>query len=309
MDTKLFSRKQPGGIYTVTNRADFPNGTIWWVDSSNTDASDTAGFGRNPDAPLATWVYAAETAASAGDIIFLMPGHTETIGVTGAAAITLSLAGLKTIGLGGRSLKPAILIDGFTDTYVSVTGADTVLENIKFLAGHSDIAVGILVAADGCEIRKCDFLQNTTDENFLICIDDGGANTADLLLIEDCHIYGYDTSNTHGISFGAAQDRVVIRNNIIEGFFETAAIGGAGVITNCLIENNYIQNEDTDADQCILLGANSTGIVVRNLVGSNVAGNATTNINCSNKVMMCENYSVDTVAGDVQGVLDPVATT
>ena len=309
MDTKLFSRKQPGGIYTVADREVFPNGTIWWVDSTNSTASDTEGFGYNPDSPLATWVYAAETAASAGDIIFLMPGHTETIGVTGAAAITLSLAGLKTIGLGGRSLKPAILIDGFTDTYVSVTGADTVLENIKFLAGHSDIAVGILVAADGCEIRKCDFLQNTTDENFLICIDDGGANTADLLLIEDCHIYGYDTSNTHGISFGAAQDRVVIRNNIIEGFFETAAIGGAGVITNCLIENNYIQNEDTDADQCILLGANSTGIVVRNLVGSNVAGNATTNINCSNKVMMCENYSVDTVAGDVQGVLDPVATT
>jgi len=129
------------------------------------------------------------------------------------------------------------------------------------------------------------------------------------LLIEDCYIYGYDTSNTHGISFGAAQDRVVIRNNVIEGFFETTAIGGAGVITNCLIENNYIQNEDTDADQCILLGVNSTGIVVRNLVGSNVGGNATTNINCSDKVMMCENYSVDTVAGDVQGVLDPVATT
>ena len=309
MDTKLFSRKQPGGLFSIIDREQFPSGKIWWVDASNTDASDAAGYGVNPDKPFATWVYAAETAASADDTIFLMRGHTETIGVTGAAAITLELAGLKTIGLGGRSTKPKILVDGFTDTYVSVTGADTVLENITFLAGHSDIAVGILVAADGCEIRKCDFLQNTTDENFLICIDDGGANTADRLLVEDCDFIQYDTSNTHGISFGAGQDRVIIRNNRMVGFWETAAIGGAGVLTNICVENNYIQNEDTDADQCILIAATSTGIVVRNLVGSNVAGNATTNINCGSTMMMCENYSVDTVAGDVQGVLDPVATT
>ena len=186
MDTKLFSRKQPGGLFSIIDREQFATGKIWWVDSTNASGSDTAGYGVNPDRPFLTWDYAAQTAASAGDTIFLMPGHTETIGVTGAAAITLSLAGLRTIGLGGRTTKPQILIDAFTDTYVSVTGADTVLENITFLAGHSDIAVGILVAADGCEIRKCDFLQNTTDENFLICIDDGGANTADRLLVEDC---------------------------------------------------------------------------------------------------------------------------
>jgi hypothetical protein len=278
------------------------------VDSTNTGASDTAGYGSNPDAPFATWVYAAETAASAGDTIYLMPGHSETIGASAAAALTLDLAGLKTIGLGGRSRKPAILIDGYADTYISITGADTVLENIKFKAGHSDIAIGIAVAADGVEIRKCDFLQNTTNENFLICIDDGGANTCDLLLVEDCDFVGYDTSNTFAISLGAAQDRVVIRNNRIMGFYETTAVGGAGVITNCLIENNYIWNQDTDADQCILLGAGSTGLIMRNLVGSAIGGNATTNINCGTATILCENYSVD-AAGDVQGVLDPVATT
>ncbi|HUU85656.1 MAG TPA: hypothetical protein VM243_19325 [Phycisphaerae bacterium] len=309
-DTKLFGRHTPGGIFTIVDRSNFPTGDIWYVDSTNTTAgADAAGYGRNPDTPFLTWVYAAETAAAAGDTIFLMPGHTETIGASAAAALTLSLAGARHIGLGGRTKKPQILVDAYADTYISVTGADTVIENITFLAGHSDIAIGIAVAADGVEIRKCDFLQNTTDENFLICIDDGGANVTDRLLVEDCTFFGYDTSNTHAISFGAAQDKCVIRNNIIDGFYETVALGGAGVVTNILIENNYIQNEDTDADQCIAVGANSTGIVVRNLVGSNVAGAATTNINCGNKMMMCENYSVDTVAGDVQGVLDPVATT
>jgi hypothetical protein len=158
------------------------------------------------------------------------------------------------------------------------------------------------------EIRNCDFLQNTTDENFLICIDDGGANVSDRLLVEGCSFVSVDTSNTHAISLGAAQDRVIIRNNFISGCFLTTAIGGAGVITNCLIENNYIQNTDTVADQCILLGAGSTGCVVRNLVGSYLAGDATTNISCGTGCMLCENYSVDGTAGDVQGVLDPAAT-
>lgn len=306
MDTKLFGRHQPGGLFSIVDRATFPTGDIWWVGSTVTTGADSVGYGRNPDAPFLTWAYAV-TQMAAGDTCYLMPGHSETIGKTGAAAITLSLAGAKHIGLGGRSKKPAILVDGFSDTYVSVTGADTVLENIHFKAGHTNIAVGIVLAADGVEIRRCDFTQNAADENFLICIDDSGANTCDLLIVEDCDFVGYDTSNTFAISFGAAQDRVVIRNNRIMGFYETTAVGGAGVITNCLIENNYIWNQDSDADQCILLGAGSTGLIMRNLVGSAVGGNATTNISTGTATICCENYSVD-AAGDVQGVLDPVAT-
>jgi len=305
MDTKLFGRHQPGGLFSIVDRETFPTGNIWWVDSTNTAGADSVGAGRNPDSPFLTWAYAV-TQMAAGDTCYLMPGHSETIGITGAAAITLSLAGAKHIGLGGRSKKPAILVDGFADTYVSVTGADTVLENIHFKAGHSDIAVGIQLAADGVEIRKCDFTQNTANENFLICIDDSGANTCDLLIVEDCTFIGYDTSNTFAISLGAAQDRVVIRNNVIIGFFETAAVGGAGVVTNVVIENNYIKNIDTDADQCILLGAGSTGIIARNIVGAALAGDVTTNISVGVLCVLGENYSSD--LGDVQGVLDPVAT-
>ena len=311
MDTKLWARNTPNGLFTLSDRNSFPTGNIWWVGSTVATCSDEVGSvdnpqGRTPDAPFATWAYAV-AASAAGDTIYLLPGHAETIGVTGAAAITLSKAGVRHIGLGGRTLKPAILVDAYTDTYVSVTGDGTVIENIAFSAGHSDIAVGMIVAADGVEIRKCDFLQNTTNENFLICLSDAGANTADGLIVEDCTFIGYDTSNTHGIAIGFAQDRMVIRNNLCIGFWETMAIGGAGVPTNVLVENNYIQNKDTDADQCIYFPDLTTGCIVRNLVGSAVAGNVTTNIYVGTKAMACENYSVDAV-GDVQGVLDPVAT-
>jgi hypothetical protein len=165
----------------------------------------------------------------------------------------------------------------------------------------------MIIAADGVELRKCDFLQNTTNENFLICVSDAGANTADGLIIEDCTFIGYDTSNTHAIAIGFAQDRMVIRNNLIIGCFVTMAIGGAGVPTNLLLENNYIQNVNTVVDTCIAFPDLSTGCCVRNLVGCAVAGDFTDNITVGTKMMACENYSVD-AAGDVQGVLDPLAT-
>jgi hypothetical protein len=265
MDTKLFSRKQSGGMFSILDREQFPTGSIWWVDSTNTtNGANGAGYGQNPDAPFLTWVYAV-AAAGAGDTIFLMPGHTETIGVTGAAAITLALAGLKTIGLGGRTLKPQILIDGFADTYVSITAADTVLENITFKAGHADIAMAVNVAAAGVEIRGCNFEENVATENFLIAI--LTTNAADDLLIEGCFITSVDASGTEAIEIVGACNRVVIKDNYIKGPYSVSAI--SATTAACLdmqILNNRIINTlaGDDLAGCVDLFASSTGMIANN---------------------------------------------
>lgn len=266
MDTKLFGRNQPGGLFSIVDREVFPTGNIWWVGSTVTAASDAAGFGRNPDAPFATLVY-AEAAAAAGDTIFVMPGHAETIGVTGAAAMTLNLAGLKVIGLGGRTLRPTFLIDGFADTYVSVAAADIVLENLCFKAGHANIAFGFSVSAAGVEFRRCVFLENTAAENFLVTIQTTAA--ADDLLIEDCVFYGV-TQATECIELVGANDRVTIRNNLISGLFSVSAISAS--TTACLgiqIHNNRIFNGTAAGDDlagAIDLFTASTGMVTSNLI-------------------------------------------
>lgn len=267
MDTKLFSRKQSGGMFQILDRQTFATGNIWWVDSTNTDnGSNADGFGQNPDAPFLTWIYAV-SAASAGDKIFLMPGHTETIGLTGAAAITLSLAGLETIGLGGRTLKPQILLDGFNDTFVLISGADVTLENITLSSGHANVAKGVSITAAGATIRNCTFLENTSAENFLVTVQTTAA--ADDLLIEGCTFYGV-TQATECIELVGATNRVTIRNNDIEGKFSVSAISA---ITNaCLglqIHNNKIYNSTTagnDLAGAIDLVASSTGMVTRNLI-------------------------------------------
>lgn len=267
MDTKLFSRKQSGGMFSVVNREEFPTGDIWWVGSAVTGASDTAGFGSNPDKPFATWAYAVETASSAGDTIMILPSHTETVGVTGAAAVTCSAAGVRNIGLGGRTLKPQILIDAFTDTYISVTAADVTFENIAFSAGHADIAYGFSIAAAGCEFRGCEFLENTTAENFLITI--FTAATADNLLIQDCYFHGV-TAATEVIEITGACNNVSIVNNVILGDASVSIISTiTAACLGLLIKDNLIANSTAagnDLAGAIDLNGNATGWIVNNTI-------------------------------------------
>ncbi len=267
MDTKLFGRNQPGGLFSIVDRETFPTGEIWWVDSTNTtDGSNGEGFGKNPDAPVLTWVYAVSQAA-ADDLIFLMPGHTETIGITGAAALTLGLAGLQTVGLGGRTLKPQILIDGFDDTYISVTAADVTIENVAISAGHADIVKGINVAAAGFTLRNCEMLENAGSENFLICV--LTTNAADNMMIEGNTFYGV-TQATECIEIIGACNRVIIRDNHMSGLFSVSAI--SATTAACLdiqIANNTIYNATTagqDLAGAVDLFAASTGSITRNLI-------------------------------------------
>ena len=267
-DTKLFGRHTPGGIFTIVDRSSYPTGNIWYVDSTNTtNGKDAAGYGSNPDTPFLTWAYAQGTAAAAGDSIFMMPGHTETIGVTGAAALTFALAGLRNIGLGGQTLKPQILIDGFDDTYVNVTAADVTFENIAFSAGHADIAFGFSIAAAGCEFRGCQFLENTTAENFLVTIQTTAAG--DDLLIDGCTFDGV-TQATECIELVGANNRSTITNNKINGLFSVAAISNttAASLGNN-ISNNFIANHTTagaDLAGAIDLNGNATGWICNNRI-------------------------------------------
>ena len=267
MDTKLFSRKQSGGMFSILDREIFPEGNIYWVGSGVTGASDTAGYGQNPGAPFATLVY-AETQASTGDTVFVMPGHTETLlSTTGAAVLTLDVTGLKVIGLGGRSRKPAFLIDGHANTYVLLSGADAVIENLCFKAGHADIAAGVSVQAAGVEIRRCDFIENVATENFLFSIQTTAA--ADQMVIEGCRFVSIDASADAAIQIVGACNDVIIRGNYFNAPYVTSAIEA---ITNAcldiLIADNAIVNPlaGDDLAGAIDLVASSTGLIINNMI-------------------------------------------
>jgi hypothetical protein len=281
-----------------------PIGNVFWVRS--TTGTNGAGYGHSPDSPLATIDYAVGLCtANNDDWIVCLPSHSET--VSAAAGIDLDVAGITVYGIGNGTAQPKVDFTTATTADLDVDAANVTIENIQFEASFADLAAVIDVNATDCTIRNCRFLAPTATENAKIWILGATSTTSSRLTVEGCLFQDKDDQNTHAISLtSGTPDGCVFKDNVFHGFYETAAIGGTGAITNCLILRNYIQNADTDADACINFADNTTGIVAYNVVGAALACNATTNITVGTKAVLAQNFSVDT--GDVQGVLDPAAT-
>lgn len=172
----LFGEKQPGGMLVFSD-ARQSTGSIFFVDDSGTDA---AGNGRNPDSPVATIDYAISLCtAGAGDVIYVMPGHAESV----AASITVDVAGVSIIGLGHGHSRPTITTTAATDC-ITVTAADCRIENLIFAApGIDAVTADINVAGARCSIIDTVHHGSTT-----------AMNKVDIITItatgHDCYIDG-----------------------------------------------------------------------------------------------------------------------
>lgn len=300
--TSLFSRKQSGGVFVIDDLANHP-GAIWFVDSGHAAASDAAGFGRTPDAPFATIDYAVgKCTASQGDVIYVMPGHAET--VSAAAGLALDVIGISVVGLGNGSLQPTVTLDTADTADVDVDAADITVENIHFRANFADIAAAIDVNADDFTLRNCRFSEVATDMNALIWVQDAAATASDRITIEGCRAVALDAANTHFVNFAGTGDGHRIIGNELIGDWGTMAIGGAGVVTNAVVRDNVVYNAASDNDSCINFAATATGICMRNLCGGAAAqANGVT----ATAMAIAENY-YGVISEDLSAILEPIAT-
>ena len=147
-DTKLFSNKQPGGMFAVQDVAECP-GKVFYVGSNITGASDSAGYGASPDAPYATIDYGVSACtASRGDTVFVLPYHTETVAT--AAALDFDIAGIKVIGLGHGDSRPKVQLTAQAST-VEFNADDMWIENIIFEGTFTNGVTAGLDIKTGCD--------------------------------------------------------------------------------------------------------------------------------------------------------------
>lgn len=297
--------KFPGGVasFGVPVLPGIPptTGSVFFVHSGT---GSNGNSGADPDHPFATIDYAVgRCTANKGDLIVVMPGHAET--VSAAGGLDLDVAGITVFGVGAGSLQPTVTLTTADTADVDVDAANITVENIHFVAGFADIAAAIDVNADDFTLRNCRFTESAVNLNAKIWVQDAAAGGSDRITIEGCSCIDRDAANTHFVNFAGTGDGHVVRGNTLLGDWGTGAIAGAGVITNCLVADNYISNAATDADSGINLAATATGLIVNNRVAIALAAGATTGISAA-ACGALENYVVDT--GDRQGVLDPVAT-
>jgi hypothetical protein len=267
MDTKLFGRHQPGGLFSIVDREDFPTGTIWWVGSTVTGASDTAGYGQNPDAPFATLAYAVNTACAAGDTIFLLPGHAEALAA--ATTLVMDLAGVTVIGLGVGTLQPLFSIGTLTTATFSITAANCRLKNLGFVSTLADVAAGITLSAtaDGATIEDCLFYDTAVNLEMKLAISIAALCTN--VTIKRCRFFSHMAAAT-GATVAAiwavgAADYLTVEECFIHGHYIAGAIDiSTAASVSVLLKNNAIINIDTDAGLCININAATTGFAVGN---------------------------------------------
>jgi len=300
----LTNIKAPHGLAVNGNaiREDvITTGSVFYVNS----VIGSDGYkGTSPKQPVATIdkaINLCNATAVKGDVIYVMPGHVETI----ASATTLvpDVAGISIIGLGNGTSAPQLTFST-TASSIDISGAGTTLRNLHFIAGISAVVVGVNVDADYVTIDNCKFTFGATAFDFITHVD---IDAVDYATVSNCE---FDAENA---TAGAAEairiddsHNTRIVGNYINGDFSDAAIIGEGALSkSLLIKDNVIYNDDTGAaSNGIDLNVACTGVIIKNMVGSLYATAIDTLID-PGSCLNFENYScnaVDEMAAILPGV-------
>lgn len=252
-------------------------GDVWFVNSGT--GSDTANNGKNPKNAFATINKAVGSiTANNGDIIYVLPGHTETISNT--TGLALSVAGANIIGLGTGTLRPTLTFSTANTANIPVTANNVSIQNILFVGNFLSIASVFTVtgtaSAKDFIVSGCEFRDTSSVLGFLsIITTNSTANTSDGLTFVKNKIYSHSTSAGPAVVMLCTNDRVQINDNYInhDGANNNIAVvmnSGALVSTNLEIARNQIfcVNTDTATGGAILVTSSttSTGMVHDNYV-------------------------------------------
>jgi hypothetical protein len=264
MDTKLFSRHQPGGFFAVTDRQYVPSGSVFWVHA--TTGTDGAGYGRNPDAPVATLDYAIGLCtANKGDLIFLMPGHAENI--ASATGCVLDVAGVRVVGLGYGTLRPTLTLTTADTATISITAANCYIENVLIVSNFLNIAAAVTVGAlaDGLTLKNVEMRNTSVILGALIQISIAAACadvTIDGFKFIEVAAAGLTAPATNVILCAGAADRFTLINSRIYCFCTAAPVAlSAAASADITLENIRLLNNETGAGLGIAVHNSSTGFV------------------------------------------------
>lgn len=297
-------------------------GKVFWV-SNATTLSDRQIGGSNSnngtfDKPFATIAGAlTNCVASRGDIVFVKPGHVETI--TAAAGIVLNKAGVAIIGLGQGSLRPTINYTTANTASMTVTASNVTLSNFLFTANFLNIATAISIAnaqvAKELTIDNCEFRDTSSVLNFLVALSVGTtANIADGLAFTNNKVIALASSGVIvAVKLASIVDRLVISGNFVSGVGivdqpSLVQLGTSLNHTNLQIFKNVVVNPATSSTNGLAVGGSGTmtGICYDNYIYmlDNTAGIW---IPTGLGLGFINNYAMITGAADKSALINPAA--
>lgn len=299
---------QPGQVFFVNN-------------STVLNPQQRAGSNNNTGTflqPFATLDYAVNTActASRGDIVFVGPGHAETIST--AAIWTMATAGVAVIGLGAGSLRPTFTFTAATAN-IPVTAANMSIQNCLFVANHADVASVFTATGTSTPhdfaLENCEFRDTSSILNFLtVMTGNATANSCDGFSMTNCRISSLGTTAaTTAVKMSSATDRMKLNYNFGNWAVlnDTAAMlaMGANDATNFEFGWNILNKPNTSSTGGSFISSSSTastGHCHDNLLWQ-LDATAGIWIPTGTKLAFSNNFSPITGAADKSGLINPAA--
>jgi hypothetical protein len=286
--TELFGRWLQGSV-VITDQAK-STGSRFFVHSGT--GTDGAGFGSSPDKPFDTLDYAiGKCTASKGDIIYVLPGHTETF--TATNGFDADVAGIAILGLGWGAQRPTFVFN-HANAQVNIGAASVRIENLRFVTSITAVAAGVQVeGVTDAVFKDCEwYWGGTTGQDFVISLElEAGAHRT---LIEGCRFLAEPAvaGAAVAIKLTGASHNVVIRGCEFMGDYSTACVNGITALSQGLMFlNNLVHNTDAGEPYLEVL-TGTTGIIAntRGLAsGATIAANAV-----ADAMAHVENFVVNT---------------
>lgn len=235
--TTLEARSQPGGVQTFIPGQD-TTGEVFFVHSGT--GTNSAGGGKNSDAPLATLDYAIGLCtASKADRIILMPGHAET-----TTAIALDVAGVQIVGVGSGANKPTLTATTAATDLINVTAANCSINGVRLVGAASGTTALLDLSSAATDFYAgpgCEFVQAATPLSAVTI------SAADGFIFDGCLFRGSANGPDRVFSIEVGTDRWVIRNCtfLYPSGLDNELIKSVAACEGYLIENVRVVGVDT----------------------------------------------------------------
>jgi len=248
-------------------------GKQFWVNSTSVitkkGVGGVSGAPGTYNRPVATINQALDLCvASRGDIIFVMPGYTETI-IAAAGGFVLDVAGVAVVGLGAGALKPTITFTTAASADVNITADDCSLTNFRFVSGIANLTNVLDVTGADFTVDACEFMGSVATTACLTSIT--SSNAAFGLTVKNC-VFNNDSSivgtamtdvAVQAISFDG-DNTTIVDNRILGLYSVTGILNVTTVAEGTVIARNSIFNESAAAAGGISLKASTAGLVYDN---------------------------------------------
>lgn len=232
-------------------------GRVFWVSNVTTGlpVGHRSGSDSNKgdfNSPFATLEYAlSQCYANRGDIIFIKPGHAESI--ASATALNFDVAGVAVVGLGSGSNRPTFTYTTANTATIPVTAANMSVQNCLLVGNFLSIASAFTLAtAPNFTIQNCEFADTSAVLGFLSIVTTTVSLNADnLAFLGNKVVCTATTTPGPTVVVANTMSGLTIADNrithtTISNNVSALLEHGALVMTDLLVQKNKVFSVNTD---------------------------------------------------------------